>query len=323
MRKPGGQPSAKRQRNNVSVHEHERSSCPSDFCNANNKSVSNPVKISPVKCVLNVLLGKKGIISASLPSIERSDEVTTNSSHFNTENPSTIDRSTFQSSESVNSVVHELPNARFSKYFENDGLNSSETFSGDCSMDLSDDSIIPPTPSPVENFKNKSRISVSEKKNGTTNCGSSKLQRDYKHIKKPSISLSLNRSKISRAQNSRGNERLKTSRQNLSVNKSVLEDENECTNRNDLSGVRGNVKANDKGNDIGTVNFARSSSIKLGKRTFKLPKKGKKADGEKSMSSTMKLEPGRVDEDNDMFLGYGLQVNMVDKGFVENGEVRT
>ena len=268
---------------------------------------------------MNVPLGKKGIISASLPSIERSDEVTTNTSNLNTENPS-INGSSFQCS--VNSVVHELPNARFSKYFKNDvdGLNSSETFSEDCSMDLSDDFIIPPTPSPVENFKNKSRISVSEKKDGATNCGSNKLQRDYKHIKKPSISLSLNRSKINRAQNSKCNERLKTSRQNLSVNKSLLEDMNDCTNTNDLSGFGGDAKTNDKGNDIGTAN---SAGIKLGKRTFKLPKKGKKADGVKSVSNTKKLEPGRIDEENDMFLGYGLQVNMVDKGIVENGEVRT
>ena len=190
-------------------------------------------------------------------------------------------------------------------------------------MDLSDDSIIPPTPSPVENFKNKSRISVSEKRDGTTNCGSNKLQRDYKHTKKPSISLSLNRSKINRAQNSKCNERLKTSRQNLSVNKSLLEDMNDCTNSSDLSGVGGDANTNDKGNDIDTVKSARSSSIKLGKRTFKLPKKGKKADGVKSVSSAMKLESGRVDEENDMFLGYGLQVNMVDKGIFENGEVRT
>lgn len=230
----------------------------------------------------------------------------------------------------ANSVDHELSDTRFSKCCEIDvdSLNSSNTLVGDC-MDLSDDLIIPPTPSPVGNFKNKSRISLSEEKDNKTSFGSSMVKRDYKHIKKPSISLSLSvkRSKLKRTQNSKCNESLHISESvqklNLTVNKSSHGGNHELTMKKDLSGITSNTKTNDKGNESSSVDSVRSSSMKLARKTFKLSKKGKKVDGGKSFSSNKKLGPGDVDEecDKDMFLGYGVQVNTIDKGFVKNDEV--
>ena len=257
---------------------------------------------------MKIPLGKNGNISTSLLSTRRTDDVTM-----------------------VNSVGHVLSDTHFSKCEKDvDSPNLSKTLAGDC-MDMSDDSIIPPTPSPVQNFKNKSRISVSGDKDGKTSYSNSMVQRDYKHIKKPSISLSLNvkRSKIKRTQNSKCNESLHISesvQKKLTVNKSGHGGNHECiySMENDLSVVLCNtIKTNKEGNESGNVNSVRSSAMKLARKTFKLSKKVKKTDGGRSFSSNKKLEPGDVEEesDNDMLLGYGVQVNTVDKGFVKNDEV--
>ena len=230
----------------------------------------------------------------------------------------------------VNSVGHVLSDTHFSKCEKDvDSPNLSKISAGDC-MDMSDDSIIPPTPSPVQNFKNKSRISVSEDKDGKTSYSNSMVQRDYKHIKKPSISLSLNvkRSKIKRTQNSKCNESLHISesvQKKLTVNKSVRGGNHECiyNMESDFSVVSCNtIKTNEKGNESGNVNSVRSSAMKLARKTFKLSKKVKKADGGRSFSSNKTLGPGDVEEEseNDMLLGYGVQVNTVEKGFVKNDE---
>ena len=289
------------------MSEQKRTSSQSESSHTNNDFVSNPVKISPVKCVLKIPLGKNGDISTSLLPTKRTDDVTMG-----------------------NSVDHVLSDIHFSKC-ENDvdSPNLSKTLAGDC-MDMSDDSIIPPTPSPVENFKNKSRISVSGDKDGKTSYSSSMVQRDYKHIKKPSISLSLNvkRSKIKRTQNSKCNESLhisKSVQKNLTVNKSSRGGNHECIHdmESDLSVVSCNtIKTNEKGNESGNVDSVRSSAMKLARKTFKLSKKVKKADGGRSFSSNKKLGPGDVEEesDNDMLLAYGVQVNTVEKGFVKNDE---
>ena len=231
----------------------------------------------------------------------------------------------------VNSVGHVLSDTHFSKCEKDvDSPNLSKTLAGDC-VDMSDDSIIPPTPSPLQNFKNKSRISVLGDKDSKTSYSSSMVQQDYKHIKKPSISLSLNvkRSKIKRTQNSKCNERLhilESVQKNLTVNKRGRGGNHEgiYNMENDLSVVSCNtIKSNEKGNEFGTVDSVRSSAMKLARKTFKLSKKVKKADGGRSFSSKKKLGPGDVEEesDSDMLLGYGVQVNTVDKGFVKSDEV--
>jgi hypothetical protein len=290
-------------------------------------------KISHADCNIKNPLPKNGVLSTPFKSIKTTEQVTSNNSHFNSNN-TCASKIQLQSPDLANSLGSS--ETQFSRQSENDiesplitnDVNSSETLLSKHCMDMSDDSIIPPTPSPVDNSKNTSRISISVNKNERTKTSgyfSNKEQRNYKHIKKPSISLSRNlgRSKLvpKKTQRSMSDQSLHISesvKENL--NKSDFKDSNDYKMDEDLISFSGNNKINANGKDVvldgGTS--IRSSSLKLSRKTFKLSRKGKKPETEKPCLSNKKLEPDGCD--NDILSAYGVQGNIVGNALVKDDQ---
>ncbi len=276
-------------------------------------------------------LAKNGVSSTCFTSIKKTAQVASNFDSTNTY----TGKNELQSPELAHSVGSS--EMQFSRQCEDDVestqvpnvVNSSET--KQC-MDLSDDSVIPPTPSPVDSNKNTSRISISVNKNKTSKQTSgyfsNKQQRNYKHIKKPNISA-LNRNvgpskfNMKKTQNSKRNDSLHISesvKENLLlINKIDYEDNNDFKMDEDMISWSGDTKMNvdEKVDELDGVKSIRNSSLRLSRKTFKLSKKGKKTETGKQPSNK-KLEPERCE--NDIFSGYGARGNIVDNDLVKNDQ---
>ena len=271
-------------------------------------------------------LEENSVNSVGFTTIKTAAQITSNSSDINaTDICDSINK--LQYLEKVNGV--ETSEIQFSKECENDTENlhidNNETSKHD--MDLSDDFIIPPTPSPVEHSKNTSRISL--RKNGRTqkNAGHvpNKEKRNYKHIKKLSksaLSGNLNHSKFiaKQSQNSKCFEKSHISesvKENLlSENKIDRKDNNDSTMEEDFISWSDKIKipnAVEKDGNDGNAKSIRSSSFKLSKKTFKLSKRPKKNETGKP-ATVKKLENEDAGYENVILLGYDAPGKIVDNG---------
>ena len=262
-------------------------------------------------------LVKNASSSFGFTSIKKTDQVASNNMDFNDIDIRASEKE-LECPELVNGVESRVCENHAERSCFGDNLISSEALTKN-DADMFDDSIIPPTPSPVDGFKIASRLSLHKNKRMQQSAGHfpNKEQRNYKHIKKPSISRNhLDHSKFiaKRTQNSKCNENLNISesvKENLlSINGKDKSDSNmteDFTNWSDKVKIPNSVVKDDGGKSI------RNSSLKLSRKTFKLSKKPKRSEtGSKPTDKT--LECG--DEGCDILSGYGTQGKAVDYGLL-------
>lgn len=228
---------------------------------------------------------------------------------------------------------------KFTKETQNYVHNSIENDQSDTSlcMELSEDFVIPPTPSPVSNTKNTSRISIKTRQT-SNHFSTNKESGNYKHIRKPTDA------KLAENFNNEDVQTLKVSVKDLKGKDTKCEgnDENlptygpfdkvlisvdNCCNfskddKMDLDFIDFSVDCKKEicGKTNG-VKSIRDTALKLSRKTFKLSKKGKKVDvgnSPRNLGKNVKAEGDIGCQTDSVLLSYGIQASATENGLSKN-----